>query len=70
MTFSPSEIAREIKKQIPEFRIAYKVDPIRQKIAESWPHKLKDYDARQDWGWKPKFDLSRMTKEILANLKV
>ena len=61
MTFSPTEIAAEIKKQIPSFKIAYKVDPIRQTIAESWPHRIRDEQAREDWGWNPKFNLSRMT---------
>ena len=70
MTFSPSEIAAEIKKHIPSFQIVYKVDPIRQKISETWPHFIKDNRARNDWGWAPKFDLPKMTKEILTNLKV
>jgi hypothetical protein len=46
----------------------YKIDPLRQKIAESWPHQLLDEHARQDWGWNPKFNLERMTKEILTHL--
>ena len=62
MTFCPSEIAEEIKKHIPDFKIIYKVDPIRQKISESWPYKIKDKAARRDWGWDPKFDLAKTTK--------
>lgn len=70
MSFCPSEIAAEIKKHIPGFKIEYKIDPLRQGIADSWPHRLQDGDARRDWGWNPKYDISRMTKEILENLKV
>ncbi len=43
---------------------------MKQKIAESWPHEIIDSKAREDWGWDPKYDLSRTTKEILDNLKV
>lgn len=70
MSFCPSEIAAEIKKHIPNFKIEYQVDPLRQGIADSWPHKLQDSEARKEWGFNPKYDLARMTKEILDNLKV
>lgn len=67
MSFSPAEIAAEIKKHIPEFKITYKPD-FRQQIAESWPASIDDSAARNDWGWKPQFDLSKMTREILSHL--
>jgi len=67
MSFSPAEIASEIKKHIPEFEISYAPD-YRQKIADSWPQSIDDSVARNDWGWKPKYDLSAMTKEMLDNL--
>lgn len=70
MSFCPSEIAAEIKKHIPDFKIEYKIDPLRQSIADSWPHRLDDSAAKKDWGFKPKYDLAKMTKEILDNLKV
>ena len=70
MSFCPEELAAEIKKFRPDFEIDYKIDPVRQKIAESWPHKLIDDDARRDWGFNPRYDITRMTKEILANLKL
>ena len=68
MSFSPKEIAAEIKKHIPEFVIEYKPD-YRQAIAESWPQSIDDTIARQDWGWKAKYDLSAMTDDMLKNLK-
>jgi len=67
ISFSPAEIAAEIKKHIPEFRINYKPD-YRQVIANSWPQSIDDSVARTDWGWKPEYDLSAMTKDMLQNL--
>jgi len=52
MSFSPKEIAAEIKKQLPDFTISYDPD-YRQQIAESWPQSVDDSVARNDWGWKP-----------------
>ena len=66
--FTPEEMALEIKKHIPDFKISYKPD-FRQQIADSWPSSIDDSDARKDWNWKHKFDLSSMTTEMLANIK-
>ncbi len=68
MSFSPKEIAASIKKHIPEFTISYKPD-YRQNIANSWPQSIDDSVARKDWGWKHEYDLDKMTKEMLDNLK-
>lgn len=68
MSFSPGEIAEEIKKHIPEFTISYKND-YRQAIADSWPQSIDDSVARNDWGWHEDFDLTAMTEDMLANLK-
>ena len=67
MSFSPKEIAAEIKKHIPSFEIDYKPD-YRQAIADSWPQSIDDSVARKDWGWKHEYDLARMTKDMLVNL--
>lgn len=69
MSFSPGEIAGEIKKHIPGFTISYSPD-YRQKIANSWPQSIDDSVAANDWGWKPEYDLSEMTKEMLDNLQL
>ena len=68
MSFSPNEIAAEIKKHIPDFMIEYKPD-YRQLIADSWPQSIDDTVARNDWGWKEEFDLAAMTKDMLENLE-
>jgi nucleoside-diphosphate-sugar epimerase len=68
ISFSPEEISAEIQQHIPEFSITYKPD-YRQSIADSWPQSIDDSVARADWGWKHEYDLSRMTEDMLANLK-
>ena len=68
MSFTPKEIAAEIKKHIPDFEITYKPD-FRQEIADSWPQTIDDSQARKDWNWEHKFDLESMTKDILESLK-
>jgi len=67
MSFSPKEIAAEIKKHIPEFEISYEPD-YRQQIANSWPQSIDDSVARNDWGWKEDYDLAKMTEDMLGNL--
>lgn len=68
MSFSPEEIAAEIKKQIPDFTISYAPD-YRQAIANSWPKSIDDSVARTDWGWKPEFNLQSMTADMLENVE-
>lgn len=68
ISFSPKEIANEIKKHIPGFEMNYTSD-YRQAIADSWPQSIDDSVARNDWGWKHEFDLSRMTTDMLHNLQ-
>ncbi len=67
MSFSPSEIAGEVKKHIPDFEMSYKPD-YRQKIANSWPQSIDDTVARTDWGWKHDYDLQKMTADMFNNL--
>ncbi len=69
MSFSPKEIAAEIKKQLPEFDMQYKPD-YRQQIANSWPQSIDDSVARTDWGWKESYDLEKMVKDMFENLTV
>ena len=68
ISFSPEEIAAEIKKHISTFSIRYKPD-YRQQIADSWPSSIDDSVARADWGWQPEYSLPTMTKDILSNLR-
>ena len=68
ISFSPKEIAAEIKKHIPNFEISYNVDE-RQKIADSWPQSIDDVAAQEDWGWRHHYDLNAMTMDMLKHLK-
>ncbi|MEI5984769.1 MULTISPECIES: NAD-dependent epimerase/dehydratase family protein [Sphingobacterium] len=70
ISFTPKEIAEEIKKILPNFEISYSDNDPRQSIADSWPKSINDEQARSDWGWKPTFDLTAMTKDMLDNLKI
>ena len=69
MSFEPNTIYQNIRKYLPEFEMQYQVDPLRQAIAESWPNSLDDTWAREEWGWKPEYDLDAMTQDMLAKLK-
>ncbi len=64
MSFSVAELAGSIKKYIPEFEISYEPD-YRQEIADSWPNSVDDTAAREEWGWKPDYDLDAMTRDML-----
>jgi nucleoside-diphosphate-sugar epimerase len=68
MSFAPEHVEAEIRKHIPGFTMDYKVDPIRQAIAESWPNKMDDTAAREEWGWAPTYDLPKMTEDMLKVL--
>ena len=69
MSFCPEMIAEEIRKHIPDFRISYQIDSIKQSIADSWPNKMDDSCAREEWNWNPKYDLPRMTEDMLGVIK-
>lgn len=69
MNFTPEEVAASIREHIPEFRVDYDVDPVRQAIADSWPDSLDDSAARDEWGWRPDYDLVAMTEDMLRNLE-
>lgn len=68
MSFAPEEIAAEITKHIPDFEMTYKVDPVRQKIADSWPNSIDAVAAEEEWGFKFEYDLEKMTTDMLKKL--
>jgi nucleoside-diphosphate-sugar epimerase len=63
-------IAAEIRKHNPEFILDYNVDEVKQAIANSWPNSMEDKCAREEWGWNPKYDLSKMTVDMLEKVKI
>lgn len=69
MNFTPAEVAEAIRRHLPDFRIEYRIDPVRQRIADSWPHSISDAAAREEWDWSPDYDLARTTEEMLASLR-
>lgn len=69
MSFAPENIYAEIKKNIPTFEMVYDVDPLKQAIADSWPDSLDDTCARQEWDWKPLFNLQSMTIDMIEKLR-
>jgi nucleoside-diphosphate-sugar epimerase len=69
ISFTPSDLAAAIKFEIPDFKIEYKPD-FRQEIADSWPNSIADEDARNDWGWRPRYDLKEMVKTMLTHVDV
>lgn len=70
MSFDPEIIAAKIKEYVPDFRMEYVLDPLRQAIADSWPDSLDDTCAREEWGWKPEYDLDAMTRDMLEHLRI
>ena len=69
MQLTPEDLGAEIRTHLPEFRLTYEVDPVRQSIADSWPDRLDDSAAREEWGWKPEFDLRTMTRDMLEHMR-
>ena len=70
MSVDPEMIAASIRKVMPEFKLDYDVDPVREGIAQSWPNSIDASEAKKQWGFDPKFDLDTMTKEMLEAIKL
>jgi nucleoside-diphosphate-sugar epimerase len=68
MQFTPEELAAAIRRHRPDFTIDYRIDPIRQAIADSWPRRLDDSAARAEWDWRPRYDLAAMTADMIEHL--
>ena len=68
MSFAPEQLAAAIKQRLPDFVIEYRIDPVRQAIAESWPRFMDDSVARREWDWQPDYDLDAMVDDMLENL--
>ena len=69
MSFEPEQLFAKIREYIPELRVKYEVDPVRQAIAESWPDRMDDACAREEWDWEPVYDLDSMTRDMIRHLR-
>lgn len=70
LSFGPETVYQAIKKYKPDFEMVYDVDPLKQSIAESWPDRLDDTSAREEWDWCPRYDLDAMTRDMLEKLAI
>ncbi len=70
MSFEPEQIFAKIREYIPSLQVRYEVDPVRQAIATSWPDSMDDSCAREEWDWKPTFDMDSMTVDMIKNLRL
>ncbi|GAA6217908.1 L-threonine 3-dehydrogenase, mitochondrial-like isoform X2 [Lates japonicus] len=68
MSFTPHDLTQEIHKVLPDLKVTYNVDPVRQAIADSWPMALEDSAARRDWGWKHEFNLPELVQTMLTHI--
>jgi nucleoside-diphosphate-sugar epimerase len=68
MQLTPASLSQLIRQHIPDFEIDYSVDPVRQRIADSWPIRIDDSAAREEWGWRPEFNAETMVEDMLSKL--
>jgi len=69
LSFTPEILFEAIKRRIPSFTWDYNVDPVMDKISDSWPNKMDDSVARKEWGWTPKWGLDAMIDDMILHLK-
>ncbi len=69
MSITPEDIAKSIRKVIPEFELTYHDDPMRQAIADSWPNSIDSSAAKKEWGFSPKYDLDSMTRDMIETIR-
>uniref|UniRef100_A0A668UBQ6 L-threonine 3-dehydrogenase, mitochondrial n=1 Tax=Oreochromis aureus TaxID=47969 RepID=A0A668UBQ6_OREAU len=69
MSFTPEEVAQEIRKHLPHLKVTYNPDTVRQTIADSWPVRFDDTNARRDWGWAPAFGLEELVSDMLRSIR-
>jgi nucleoside-diphosphate-sugar epimerase len=68
MQLTPALLADLIREHIPDFEITYRIDGLRQRIADSWPRRIDDSAARTEWGWRPQFDARATVKDMLQHV--
>lgn len=70
LSFGPETVFEAIRKYKPDFEMVYDVDSLKQGIADSWPNMMDDSCARNEWDWKPAYDLDAMTRDMLEKLAI
>ena len=65
--FTPAELAESLRRHYPDLAMTYAPD-FRQAIAASWPQRMDDAQARADWGWAPRYDLTAMVDDMVAHI--
>lgn len=70
MSFCPGELYEVIKRRIPSFKMEYRIDPVKEAIASSWPNYMDDSCARAEWGWNPTWDIDAMADDMLKHLRM
>jgi len=68
MQLTPARLTAEIRRHLPGFTIDYEVDPVRQRIAESWPRSIDDSAARREWGWQPRYDMAALVADMIEHV--
>ena len=69
MSFEPEQLFAKIREYIPGLKVRYEVDPVRQALANSWPDSMDDSCAREEWDWKPSYDIDQMTSDMIRHLR-
>ncbi|WP_339226436.1 NAD-dependent epimerase/dehydratase family protein [Oceanobacillus sp. FSL K6-2867] len=69
MSTDPEDLSKSIQKQLPDFKLTYKIDSVRQQIADSWPNSISSQAAIEEWGFKAEYDLDRMTVDMLDKIR-
>lgn len=69
MSVCPEDFEKALQKHMPDFKLLFEVDPVRQTIAESWPNSIDTTNAREQWDFSPEYNLEKMTADMLEKLK-
>ncbi len=69
MSPTAAEFAEAVRKRVPGAEITFKSDPVRQAILDSWPRRLDDTAAREDWGWTHEYELEAMSDDLVPKVK-
>lgn len=55
-------------RAVPGFQVEYKIQELRQRVADSWPDAIDPAVAKQDFGFEPQFDLDAITETMVEKV--